>query len=671
MKNHVILMLFVVGSLGCDRLKLDEQTKIQIQLPQAQSVMSHKGMVTTFGGRPVPSGVTGSTPINCYLIAAGGPEEALQRNICKRDDTASVSTFAPRKVGLWTGAAPAGSSLSFDVPSGKDRVIYVVGFHAVSAAACRDFKAHGFPNDSELSHPYLMGEKGGLELKPGETKDLPLEVTFNENNRFDNCKGPDFPEDGGGEGINSPSTPTTLTVTKNFFPFQKFANSSCQSFDLILEDSQGRQSSFGSPFTVGLNVEMEGTSHSMYTNYEDCNADVNVQTTFTFPANTNRMQVVFRTVYNYPTPVTVTATSIASPSALAFSAPIMSVEDGAGIAPDLFGPDRLLPGVCYPMTAKLKQISNGPVYNYSATSSNILYDAATLGVYSTAADCTADANPLSMVNFPSYQIEAPLYVKMKSSTVMISPIIFQAGTFLQNTKGLYRGDGTATASRLDIRGINQFGGISYCHNEPHEVFFTNEMGVPLINTTATTVNLSGSGLSFYGNTSDCVGASNPIYAVNIAAGEVSGKYFVRPNAAGPTAITASLSGFISAFYGINVNGPTSLLLAPMGPTVLGNLACMQISATLLNHNGSILQNQSATMTVSVLGAESPSSFTIYEDNTCTYPSGGSLIISGSGPAVKNFSVKVDNQSGSLKNVDVTATALSLPVSNMLTFQISP
>lgn len=52
MKNRILLMFSMVSVLGCDRLKVDEQTKIQIQLPQAQSVMASKNSVTTLGGRP-------------------------------------------------------------------------------------------------------------------------------------------------------------------------------------------------------------------------------------------------------------------------------------------------------------------------------------------------------------------------------------------------------------------------------------------------------------------------------------------------------------------------------------------------------------------------------------------------------------------------------------------
>lgn len=184
--------------MGCDRLKLDDTTKIQIQLPAAPAASAKTDVsATTANSSPEPTGFTGASPVNCYMVAAAGPEEALSKNKCFSRDGVN-SSFATRKVGIFVGAVPASGTVSIDVPSGKDRSIFVVGFHASDMTYCRDFKTHGFP-EGTLSHPYFLGEKTGLELKAGATLDLPINVSFNTNNILD-CEGPDFPEGGGGEG---------------------------------------------------------------------------------------------------------------------------------------------------------------------------------------------------------------------------------------------------------------------------------------------------------------------------------------------------------------------------------------------------------------------------------------------------------------------------------------
>lgn len=196
MTKIFIFTLSVVLLMGCDRLKLEDTTKIQIQLPSAPLTSAKTDVsASTSNSSPEPTGFTGAYPVNCYMVAAAGPEEAMSKNKCFSRDNVNPS-FANRPVGIFVGAVPASGVVSIDVPSGRDRSIYLVGFHAADMSYCRDFKAFGFP-EGTLSHPYFLGEKTGLELKAGATVDISLNASFNANNVLD-CTGPDFPESNGG-----------------------------------------------------------------------------------------------------------------------------------------------------------------------------------------------------------------------------------------------------------------------------------------------------------------------------------------------------------------------------------------------------------------------------------------------------------------------------------------
>lgn len=669
MKNRILLMFSMVSVLGCDRLKVDEQTKIQIQLPQAQSVMASKNSVTTFGGRPVPSGFTGSTPINCYLVAAGGPEESMQRNICGRKDSAGVAgTFVQRKIGPWVGAAPAGTAIGIDVPSGKDRVIYVVGFHAISEAACRDFRANGFPLDSEISYPYLMAEKGGLELKPGETKDLPLEVSFKEENRFDGCDGPDFPNhDGDGGGS---SAPTRLVVAKEWFPYNSFATDSCQSFDLVLQDDQGRHSSFSVPTQVTPVVTNTGTSSplTLYSNYQDCQASMNAVSAITIPAFMDRTQVAFKTPYS-PTNLSVSINTITAPSALSVSGPnSFPVIMGSSNSFDLEGPYSVLPDICYPFDFKIKQIAGGPAYNGSNLTVTVSGTGAS--IFTSLADCNSNTSARSSLSLSTGIINLPVFLRM-SSTATEASFNFTASGFTPGTRVIHKGYGTNTPVALEVRGFNQMSGINSCATQPHEVYLVNQYHTPVVATVALPVYLSATLMEIYGNNSDCNYGTSPISSISIPAGSIRGLFYLRPKVFGNGLITATYPGFTSSTYSINIEGPSHLTLSsPAAGGSLANPACIEMTANLYMSTGLLAQNLYRGLNLAVTGAESPSTYLMYSDAGCTTQI-YSLETPMSGPATKTFYLKVSNGSASLINVGVQMTSSDLTPSAVLNFSVSP
>ena len=272
MGKILIITLSVILFIGCTRAKNNETTKLQVQLPSASKApaTSSKKVGALGGTSPEPTGFSGAAPVNCYMVAAGGPEESMSKNKCFSRNNVNTS-LGERKVGLFVGAAPAGGTVTIDVPSGSNRSVYVVGFHAPDLTYCRSFKDYGFP-EGTLSHPYLLGEKTGLEMKAGETMDLPINVAFDSNNVID-CEGPDFPANGGGG--STPSMEAT-NIAAEFY--QLIGSNQCHPMRVHLYAEVGgvdyyytHQSvthTIGLPYDVSMNL-------SYYSSEADCSSSTN------------------------------------------------------------------------------------------------------------------------------------------------------------------------------------------------------------------------------------------------------------------------------------------------------------------------------------------------------------------------------------------------------------
>lgn len=198
-------ILFALTSLvlftsACDR-NSGSKSKLSIQFPEI--VQSGKISAMTSGGSSqqddwasvTPTGFSGAAPFNCFGVYISGPEPALRSNQCFKDE----SSATPMKVfGKWKGGVLQGKTLELEVDAGKDRVVGIFGFHATTASACKDFTGNAQMDRSQLSKPYFLGEVGQLEFIGGQTKEVSVNLSFDSNQYFEECKGPDFPNSGGG-----------------------------------------------------------------------------------------------------------------------------------------------------------------------------------------------------------------------------------------------------------------------------------------------------------------------------------------------------------------------------------------------------------------------------------------------------------------------------------------
>ncbi|MEN0057703.1 MAG: hypothetical protein AAGB31_02620 [Bdellovibrio sp.] len=215
MKNVIFVSLNVLlcGFLmGCDRNASGGRSTLTIQFPDVSQMKNlsssqqkiHALSSTSSGGDEnwssvVPTGFSGSAPINCFAVYISGPETEMRRNTCGRHGDASMN----RLVGVWKGGVSGNTSIELEVPSGKERVIGVFGFYAQSGA-CKDFTGSAEMDHSQLSKPYILGEVSKVEMSPGQVVSVEVPLVYDSEKWFETCSGPDFNQGGSN---NSPSVP--------------------------------------------------------------------------------------------------------------------------------------------------------------------------------------------------------------------------------------------------------------------------------------------------------------------------------------------------------------------------------------------------------------------------------------------------------------------------------
>lgn len=203
MKFKSLLCVFVALSISCTREK-KETTNVVFQLPAVASQKASNFSLLSLEDNAedfdlfdswstiTPSGIdTGDYSINCYVVMVGGPDPAMNINYCGRKSaTDSKSIVKMFSFGPWLGAIPAsasGAQIELEVPAGNDRVFYLVGFHALTATACTDFRKSS-PSQAELTRPYIISQVNRVSLQPGGSTTIAMVRTFETEKWFDDCK---------------------------------------------------------------------------------------------------------------------------------------------------------------------------------------------------------------------------------------------------------------------------------------------------------------------------------------------------------------------------------------------------------------------------------------------------------------------------------------------------
>ncbi len=219
------LALFLSWCLvGCTRAANTGSSQINIVMPSSSEKKTSATASADSKFSSKPSFDTSKIPttydqVSCLFVMVGGPEESMHHNFCGKTTTAG--TAGAVTVGTGTNAVSFSNLINFgvfaatfgkdqmvslEVPSGTDRFIRIYGMYMPSGTTrCPQIIPGNSGTDALLSGfspPVYLGEAGSLNLAPGATVTVPINIssTIDATNYFDDCGGPDFGGNPGGGG---------------------------------------------------------------------------------------------------------------------------------------------------------------------------------------------------------------------------------------------------------------------------------------------------------------------------------------------------------------------------------------------------------------------------------------------------------------------------------------
>jgi len=202
--KKLIIACSMLSLFSCTRAEKEGATAVTLNIPTSlgqKAISSNDLSSQSLNSNIVPVDLS---ELNCFLALISGPEEKMRDNICK-----NKSTSIPFAVGMisngFVRSGATGAKMSFEVPNGKDRAIYLVGFKIDSAAVaaagtslekvCRNF-IQDESLQTYISDPYILSSASGLTMT-GEDLNVSMTATLDTTNQVGDCKGPDFPDHGG------------------------------------------------------------------------------------------------------------------------------------------------------------------------------------------------------------------------------------------------------------------------------------------------------------------------------------------------------------------------------------------------------------------------------------------------------------------------------------------
>lgn len=307
MPTKILMWSLLIVCMACSRAQ-NETAKIVFELPPAEvqqkstfSLLSLDEWADDLEVEDnwismVPTGFDGqgTSPVNCYALMVGGPDANYKVNYCGSEVANSDEITRIFEFGPWLGGIPAtaaGARLELDLQAGKDRVFYLVGFHAPDIAACVDFRKFS-PNQSDLTRPLIIGQVGGVSLEPGATQEIRIVRTIDANKGFDDCKFNDgSSKDDEGEQLASkvllekavpavvggsvPESPVALTYSSG----TTLGTAYCTPLKIRLADSKLRPAQHNQPLTTRLRSCLTASADAA-----DCYALATNQLSATIPS---------------------------------------------------------------------------------------------------------------------------------------------------------------------------------------------------------------------------------------------------------------------------------------------------------------------------------------------------------------------------------------------------
>ena len=381
MRNLTFVILISSFVFSCTRSNDSATTNVQITLPVASSSASSTNSLqvkksnsifaeiitptpveTELDGESYldiePSGVTtGTFPINCYLAAVEGPEATMSHNYCGSKD-ASLVIQPTYKFGTYVGLRQSGQTLTLEVPTGKDRIVHLFGFHAVSLEECKLLAED--PSKQMLSHPYHLGKSEPVNLEGRDIEVVVNLVNPAATNKVDDCVFTELP------AVRDLATHVALNT--QVFPFNITTKPSasgvtCEplNFSLISNTSTykaGVLTSDSSYELVMMNLANSArASRVVYETYVECAADLNSKSSFQIKKERTNATVWVRLVAGDNVNTKFEARSLSSVGVEALPVELyITNQPTTQFVLDTNLPRRIVPGVCYPFIVYTKLI---------------------------------------------------------------------------------------------------------------------------------------------------------------------------------------------------------------------------------------------------------------------------------------------------------------------------
>lgn len=393
------LFLLCVGLLvtSCGR---EEETKTAVTFKLPESVSSKAGSYSNFSissymsdeleedsgwSGAIPTGILGdgTQPINCYAVMYNSLESSLRQNICgqripgtEEIDTSALDTHF--YVGGYVGAAPEGAELTLELEPGNFRRFFLVGFHVTDTSQCKDI-AEDFDRKN-YSRPYVVGRSDLVNLVPGGTTEVPINMEFDETKWFDMCQGPDFDDDFEEEKEYA----TSLLVRRRDFPRDSLVENTCTPVEVIPVNNEGLPKPLP-PDVSFLNAQLfEYTGAtpapvSTYDSYDNCTSEFSITASpFLFTSNEHsktfwmkdaRVDVTHDFYVEVQSYNTASGPIINHPMQAVIRTPFDHIDDSKGTF-YVVGPRSGIPGEVYKYVAYFKQHKNSYQPNLSTATTN-------------------------------------------------------------------------------------------------------------------------------------------------------------------------------------------------------------------------------------------------------------------------------------------------------------
>lgn len=252
----------ILSLFSCVRAEKEANTSVTLNLPAnfgKPVATSAKVSAKTVSPQSLNSSIVpGSlSEMNCFVVLVSGPEERMRDNVCEYKTTLE-KFYVGQLAGGFYKAGASGARMSFDVPNGKDRGIYLVGFKIdTSASNTAGLTAEGVCNrfindesmDTFVSQPYMIANSTGLTMT-GEDLNIEMTATLNSSAVIGDCKGPDFPSNN-----NNPSSGIPARFGISFqdgvgTSSKPFSSYKCVGVRIQIQDANGNRANVSSTPSV-------------------------------------------------------------------------------------------------------------------------------------------------------------------------------------------------------------------------------------------------------------------------------------------------------------------------------------------------------------------------------------------------------------------------------------